>query len=106
MTVCLPRSKVWAWIAALLITVVAVAGLAPAERGGVLAGLKPGMPVMLTEKGGRFELGIFPGVPGPLGYEVIAVSEEYVVVKDVTGVTEMWIPIFSIACVKKMTLPR
>ena len=106
MTVCLPRPHVWAGAAALLITVASVAGFAPAERGGVLAGLKPGMPIMLTDKTGRFEVGILPGVPGPLGHEVIAVGEDYLVVKDITGVTETWIPIFSIACVKTTKLPR
>jgi len=81
-------------------------GLAPAERSGALAVLKPGMPITLTEAAGRFEITTLSGVPGPLGHEVIAVGDEYVAVKDAAGVTETWIPIYSVACVKTINVPR
>jgi hypothetical protein len=83
-----------------LVAVVAAAGLAPAERGGALAGLKPGMPVALRESGGRFEISVFDGLPGPLGHALIAVGDDYIVVRHIAGVAETWIPVTSIACVK------
>jgi len=91
---------------AFMIVLAMSAGRAPAERVGVLGGLRPGLAITLTEAEGRFEIGILPGVPGPLGHEVIAVGADYVAVKDIVGVTETVIPLFSIKCVKTMRLPR
>jgi hypothetical protein len=89
-----------------VIVIAAVTGMAPAERGGALGGLRPGMAITLTEAAGRFEIGVMPGVPGPLGHEVTAVGEEYVAVQDFTGATETVIPLFSIKCVKTLRPPH
>ena len=94
------------FLVGLVIVLVASAGMAPAERVGVLDGLRPGLPITLTEAEGRFEIGILPGVPGPLGHEVTAVGQDYVAVKDISGVSETVIPLFSIKCVKTLRLPR
>lgn len=93
-------------LAGFIIALATSAGMAPAERVGVLGGLRPGLAITLTEAEGRFEIGILPGVPGPLGHEVTAVGADYVAVKDIAGVTETVIPLFSIKCVKTMRLPR
>jgi hypothetical protein len=85
-----------------VIVIAAVTGMAPAERGGALGGLRPGLAITLTEAAGRFEIGVMPGVPGPLGHEVTAVGEDYVAVQDFTGTTETVIPLFSIKCVKTL----
>ena len=90
------------FLAGLVIVLVASVGMAPAERVGVLDGLRPGLPITLTEAEGRFEIGILPGMPGPLGHEVTAVGQDYVAVKDITGVSETVIPLFSIKCVKTL----
>ena len=82
------------------------AGMAPAERVGVFGGLRPCLAITVAEAAGRFEISILPGVPGPLGHEVTAVGNDYVAVKDIAGVTETVIPLFSIKCVKTMRLPR
>jgi len=92
--------------ALLIVTVVAAAGLAPAERLGVLSPLKVGMPVTLKENGGRFEVGIIDGVPGPLGHEVVEVAADHVVLRDVAGVVETWIPVYSLACVRRTNTRR
>jgi hypothetical protein len=93
-------------LAGFLIVLATSAGMAPAERVGALGALRPGLAITLTEAADRFEISILPGVPGPLGHEVTAVGEDYVAVKDVAGVTETVIPLFSIKCVKTMRLPR
>lgn len=93
-------------LAGLVIVLVASAGMAPAERVGALGGLRPGLPITLTEAEGRFEIGILPGVPGPLGHEVTAVGQDYVAVQDISGVSETVIPLFSIKCVKTLRIPR
>jgi hypothetical protein len=89
-------------LAGFVVVLVASVGMAPAERVGVLDGLRPGLPITLTEAEGRFEIGILPGMPGPLGHEVTAVGQDYVAVKDITGVSETVIPLFSIKCVKTL----
>ena len=101
------RSVAGLGLLASFIMVLAVSiGMAPAEQVGVLGGLRPGLPITLTEAQGRFEIGIVPGIPGPLGHEVTAVGDDYVAVKDVAGVTETVIPLFSIKCVKTLRQPR
>lgn len=94
------------FLASCIILLAASMGMAPAERVGVLGGLRPGLPITLTEAQGRFEIGILPGIPGPLGHEVTAVGDDYVAVRDVAGVTETVIPLFSIKCVKTLRQPR
>lgn len=101
-----PSGPAWGLLLGVFGLVAVCAGLAPAERDGVLAGLKPGMPVTLSEKAGRFEIGVFPDTPGPLGHEVVALGNDFVAVKDIAGFTETWIPIYSIACVKTTKIPR
>jgi len=103
---CRHNSRSIGIFAMLIVTVVAAAGLAPAERLGVLSPLKVGMPVTLKETGGRFEIGIIDGVPGPLGHEVVEVAADHVVVRDITGVVETWIPIYSLAYVRRTNAQR
>jgi len=93
-------------LAGFMIVLATSAGMTPAERAGALEPLRPGLAITLTEAADRFEIGILPGVPGPLVHEVTAVGEDYVAVKDIAGVTETVIPLFSIKCVKTMRLPR
>lgn len=106
MTVGYRRVTAYGLLAGFMSVLATCAGMAPAERGGVLGGLRPGLAITLTEAAGRFEIGILPGVPGPLSHEVTAVGEDYVAVKDIASVTETVIPLFSIKCVKTMRLPR
>ena len=87
-----------------VLAVVAAAGLAPAERLGVLSPLRVGMPITLKETGGRFEIGIIDGVPGPLGHEVVELAADHVVVRDIAGIVETWIPVYSLTCVQKTTI--
>lgn len=79
-------------------------GMGPAKQQGVLSGLRPGLAVRLTESEGRYEISVMPKIPGPLTHEVIAVGENYVAVKDLTGITETVVPLYSIKCVKTFRL--
>jgi hypothetical protein len=89
----------------LIIAMAASAGMGPVRQEGALSGLRPGMAIRLTESEGRYEIGIMPKIPGPLTHEVIAVGENYMAVKDITGITETVIPLYSIKCVKTFRLP-
>lgn len=83
----------------LAIVLVVASGQAPAERSGLLAELKPRMPVSLKQVAGRYEIGLLDGVAAPLGHEVVEVGLDHVVVKDVVGVSRIWIPVYSLASI-------
>ena len=89
----------------LLGMVVLASSLAFSQRGGeehgrrgVLSVLSKGQAVSIKDVGGRYEIGIISNVE-MLGYKVVEVGSDYVVVKDITGVTELHIPIYSVKAV-------
>jgi hypothetical protein len=93
-------------LAGCVILLAAAAGMAPAERGNALSGLRPGLAIKLTEAEGRFEIVVLPNAPGPLGHEVTAVGNDYVAVRNITGISETVIPLVSIKCVKTLRQSR
>ena len=62
--------------------------------------LRPGQAVSLTDKDGRYEIGAFPPGIQPLGQNVIEVGQDYVVLRDLMGITDTIIPIYSIKSIK------
>lgn len=84
-----------------------VTAQAPAEKQRhFLSALKKGQPVSLKEVSGRYEISTVEGVPGVQGHKVIEVATDYVVVQDISGVTEIHIPIFSIKAIVRLKLLR
>jgi len=82
-------------------------GQAPAEKQRhFLAALKVGQPVSVKEVSGRYEISTVEGVPGVQGHKVIEVASDYVVVQDISGVTETRIPLWSIKAIVRLKLPR
>jgi len=86
---------------------VAVASLAiskqptPEQTGrGVLSVLSKGQAVSVKEGAGRYEIGILTEGMDVLGYNVLEVGQDYVVVQDLAGITELRIPIWSIQAVQ------
>jgi hypothetical protein len=82
-----------------------VASLAVSQRGGeergrgVLGELSKGQAVTVKDVSGRYEIHIFTNGPDMLGYKVLDVGPDYVVVEDIAQVTELRIPIYSIKAV-------
>ncbi len=74
------------------------AGTAP-QSAGVLGALSRGQHVAVQEGAGRFEINAFVGSGNFLGSEVVDVGSDFVVLRDLTGVTETRIPITSIKAV-------
>jgi hypothetical protein len=62
--------------------------------------LKPGRPVSFTEKDGRYEIGLLPENFRPLGHNVVEVGKDFVVVRDLVGITDTVIPVYSIKAIK------
>jgi len=65
---------------------------------GVLSVLSKGQAVSIKDVGGRYEIGVMPNAE-MLGYKVVEVGSDYVVVKDIAGVTELRLPIYSVKVV-------
>lgn len=101
----------------ILITVACLAvvalgtSLAFSQRGedhrgqGVLTVLAKGQAVSVKDAGGRYEIGVLPNVE-PLGYKVMDVGPDFVVVEDIAQVTQLRIPIYSIKAVSVLKVGR
>jgi hypothetical protein len=76
------------------------------KRVAFLDRLKVGQAVALTDnKDGRYEIGVFPPELHPLGYTVIEVAQDFVVLRDLGNITDTVIPIYSIKSIKVMRFP-
>jgi hypothetical protein len=62
--------------------------------------LKPGQPVVVEDKNGRYFIGIMPKTFRPLGHTVIEVGSDYVTVRDLAEINDTRIPIFSVASIR------
>lgn len=88
----------------LLLLLVAAAAPQAEKPGGIFAALEKGSKVALKETAQGFEIGVFPGVE--LAFTVKEVGQDYIVVEDITGITETRIPIYSVKCVRITRLPK
>ena len=75
-------------------------------REGVLSVLTKGQAVSVTEAAGRYEIGIFQNGPAMLGYNVVEVGSDYVIVEDIAHVKELRIPIYSVKAVSILKAGR
>ncbi len=86
-----------------LLLVLATAAAGPGDKGGgIFAPLEKGQKVALREVGDRYQINVVPGVE--LGYEVVEVGPDYVVLVDAAGVTETRIPVYAVKSVTVMRL--
>ena len=73
----------------------------PAEhKATFLEYLKPGQAVSLTEKDGRYEIGVFPPAYQPLGHKVVEVNQDHVVFRDLVEVFDTIVPVYQIKAIK------
>lgn len=69
-------------------------------KAGFLDRLKPGQPVSIEERNGRFFIGIMPKAFRPLGHKVIEVGQDYVMVRDLAEINDTVIPAFSVSAIR------
>ena len=69
------------------------------EPGGVLGVLRKGQPVTLNDRGPCWEITVVERPGGPLGYEVVEVGSDYLVVKDIADMMVWRIPIYALKSV-------
>jgi len=83
-------------------------GASPAEeraaKATFLERLKLGQPITITEKDGRYEIGMFYKDMRPLAHNIVEIGQDYLVVRDIVGVTDTVIPVYSIKAVRVLRL--
>jgi hypothetical protein len=67
--------------------------------------LKVGQAVALTDKDGRYEIGVLPPEMRPLDHTVVEVAEDYVVLRNIGNITDTIIPIYSIKSIRVLRVP-
>ena len=82
----------------------AIAAQPKENKVGIFASLDKGQKVSLKETAQGFEIGVFPGVE-QLGYTITEIGQDYIVLEDITGVSETRIPVYSIKTIKTIKLP-
>ena len=74
------------------------------KRTGVLSVLRKDMKVGLKEVNGGYQINVLPEVPQ--GHTVLEVGEDYVILQDITGITETRIPIYAVRAVTVTRLEK
>ena len=81
-------------------TTIAFSQHGPEQGGeGVLSVLSKGHAVSLTDAGGRYEIAVLTNGPEMLGYNVVELGRDYVVIEDIAHVKELRIPVYSVKAV-------
>jgi hypothetical protein len=62
--------------------------------------IKLGQSVTITDKDGRYEIGMFENMSNPLAHNIVEIGKDYLVVRDVVGVTDTVIPVYSIKAIR------
>lgn len=76
----------------------------PLPTSSILGLLKKGQPIAVKDAGFAYELTVYVEGPEKLGHTIIDVTADYVVVRDLTGITDLAIPVWSIKSVATVRL--
>ena len=91
------------WLALTVVVIAAIAaGAGTAPKPTFLDHLKPGQAVTLDEKDGRYEIGVMPNQV--LGFNVVEIGQDFVTLRDIAGVTDTIVPVYSIKAVKVLRI--
>ncbi len=73
----------------------------PKKSKGIFSSLKLGQPVTLKDMGAGYSLSFFEeGLQ--LTHTVVEIGEDYVVVRDIAGVTDTMVPVYSLKGILRM----
>jgi hypothetical protein len=93
----------WTWLVVAIAVLTLSSSLAveaPKKPKGVFSSLKVGQPVTLKDVGAGYSLSFFEeGLP--LTHTVVEIGEDYVVVRDIAGVTDAIVPVYSLKGIVK-----
>ncbi len=93
--------KNWMWLVVVVAVATALGAQDAKKPKGLFSTLKVGQSVNLKDEGAAYSLSFMePEVP--LGHTVIEVGEDYVVLRDIAGVKDVVVPVFSLKAVEKV----
>lgn len=91
-------------LAALALALVAAEPQRQEAAGKFFDGLQVGESVVLKDLGSVFEITVIPGQKGPLGHTVIEIGSDFVLLRDISGMREIRIPVYSIKSVTTLSV--
>ena len=68
--------------------------------------LRKGQDIGLKDVGTAFEITILADQPGPLGFTIVEVEHDFVVVADIAGVQQIRIPAYAIKAITTVGTPK
>ena len=83
-------------VSALALTLIAAQPENKEPPSGFFGYLKKGQAVGLKDLGPAYEITVFSNGQAPLGYEVVEVGRDFLVLQDITGIQEVRIPIYAV----------
>ena len=93
--------KKWIWIFVLVAVATAVEAQDAKKRKGVFSMLKVGQAVSLKDEESAYSISyIEPEVP--LSHTVVEIGQDYVVVRDIAGVKDVVVPVYSLKSMEKV----
>ena len=93
--------KNWIWIVVLIAVATALGAQNAQKPKGVFSMLNVGQAVSLKDHGSAYSIS-FTEPEVPLGHSVIEVGEDYVVVRDITGVKDVVVPVYAVKAIEKV----
>jgi hypothetical protein len=90
------RNRTWLVLVAVVLALSSsLANEAPRKPRGIFSSLKVGQPVNLKDHGAAFSIS-FLDEGLPLTHKVVEISDDYVVVEEIAGMTETVVPVYSL----------
>ena len=97
----IPKS-VWLVAVLAIVAVSAVPGQEqPLKSRGVFSKLRVGQSVNLKDEGAVFSISYFDEEL-PQAHQIIEVGEDYIVLRDIAGVTETTLPVYALKSIEKV----
>jgi len=93
--------KKWIWIVVVVAVVTALGAQDSKKPKGIFSMLKVGQAVSLKDEGAAYSIS-FMESEVPLGHTVVEIGEDYVVLRDISGVKDVVVPVYSLKSVEKV----
>ena len=85
--------KNWIWIVVVIVVATALGAQDAKKPKGVFSMLEVGQAVSLKDEGSAYSISFLePEIP--LSHTVVEIGENYVVVREIAGITETWVPVY------------
>jgi hypothetical protein len=103
-----PSASVLSIVAVSLISLALVAAQPDGDppKTGIFANLRKGQEIGLKDVGTSFEVTILADQPGPLGFTILEVGQDFLVLRDIAGIQEVRIPIYAIKSITTISTAK